>query len=96
MSWLNESRCANEGKQAGLSLNDFFESNRNAKKVQEVKKFCDSCSVRNECFLFAVKLEMPGIFGGTTEQEREQVVSLMGGPGKTVAYFSRFSQSNRI
>lgn len=44
-------------------------------KVEKAKTICNSCSVKSECLEFALKDKIEfGIFGGTTPQERNELV----------------------
>jgi WhiB family redox-sensing transcriptional regulator len=48
---------------------------RNQAQVAAAKTFCAGCPVRRECLHFAIGTrQMHGIWGGTTEEERDRAV----------------------
>ena len=45
------------------------------RQAQRAKSFCESCPVRDECLSYALASEQShGIWGGTTAEERRELV----------------------
>lgn len=66
--WQIEAKCD------ATNTNLFFSTLPS--KVAKAKALCNECSVSNECLEFALNEEIEfGIFGGTTPEERKQLVS---------------------
>lgn len=60
-AWMRLATCRHEDTAT------FF-----SKSVKRAKELCSVCPVRAECLAFAMAdPEMVGVFGGTTERERE-------------------------
>jgi WhiB family redox-sensing transcriptional regulator len=45
---------------------------RSVKQVERAKAVCAGCRVRSECLKFALVTQADGVWGGLTEEEREQ------------------------
>ena len=72
MSWKEHGSCVD------LDVNLFFPlpGPRLYNQVQTAKRICADCPVREDCLEYAMTfvkgryITLPGIYGGTTEQER--------------------------
>jgi WhiB family redox-sensing transcriptional regulator len=67
MSWQALAACRS------IPLDAFIVDDVSDRQRQEALKFCVSCPVRAECLadaLSATRFNPPGIWGGTTRQER--------------------------
>lgn len=66
--WQLETNCNLENSELFFSVL--------ASKVAKAKALCNECPVANKCLEFALEEEIEfGIFGGTTPEERKQLVS---------------------
>lgn len=64
-SWSARAKCRNSPN------DDIFFPNSPA-GVAKGRKFCQSCPVRELCKAYALVHSLPGIWGGTSELEREK------------------------
>jgi WhiB family transcriptional regulator, redox-sensing transcriptional regulator len=39
----------------------------------EAKKICDACEVKSQCYMYALRYELHGFWGGTTPPERRRL-----------------------
>src|SRR6266496_3086715 len=62
--WWPESSCS-----SGTIQQDFREQSRKA------KKHCQTCPVKRDCLNYALLYDEDGIWGGTTESDRAQILS---------------------
>lgn len=63
-----------QGNCSGLSLTEadrYFFLGRGGSPIRTRQRFCDSCPVRMECWEYAVVHQEEGIWGGTTDSERQ-------------------------
>lgn len=70
MSWRHRAACI------GQPIDLFFSERGQQKKNQVAKAICRTCPVRIDCLDFAMSFEpreLPGIYGGLTELERQQI-----------------------
>lgn len=44
------------------------------KKSKSVKQYCEECPVKGECLEYAILYSEHGVWGGTTDVERERVI----------------------
>ena len=76
---------------AGIDVEIFFtEEKRNYTNLDFIKKMCNTCSVRVECFEYAIENLVHGVWAGTTKDERDKYRSKRGIVGKTVVPESIF------
>lgn len=67
---LNNARCL----ELGLDPNIFFPEKDHLGQIAYAKAICAECSIREECLDLAITTrEEHGIWGGTTEKERETI-----------------------
>lgn len=67
MSWRWKAACRGEPTEL------FFAERGRAQKTAQAKAICRECPVRIDCLDFALSFadkDLPGIYGGTTENER--------------------------
>jgi hypothetical protein len=64
-SWSARAKCRN-------SPNDNIFFPTSPAGVAKGRKFCESCPVRELCKAYALVHSLPGIWGGTSEQQREK------------------------
>ena len=70
LAWRDRAACRN----ADTAL--FFPGRGENKKVAAAVAYCSSCPVRDECLTYALHFadrDLPGIYGGTTEQQRQKL-----------------------
>ena len=76
---------------AGIDVEIFFtEEKGNYTNLDFIKKMCNTCSVRVECFDYAIENLVHGVWAGTTKDERDKYRSKRGIVGKTVVPESIF------
>ena len=68
LSWQSISKCVTEREKAQRI--EFFPNERNLQLIRAAKAFCQGCPVRIECMYYAIDTNSPGIYGGTTKDER--------------------------
>ena len=75
----------------GIDVEIFFtEEKGNYTNLDFIKKMCNTCSVRVECFEYAIENLVHGVWAGTTKDERDKYRSKRGIVGKTVVPESIF------
>jgi WhiB family redox-sensing transcriptional regulator len=76
---------------AGIDVEIFFtEEKGNYTNIDFIKKMCNTCPVRVECFEYAIENLVHGVWAGTTKDERDKYRSKRGIVGKTVVPESIF------
>lgn len=76
---------------AGIDVEIFFTEERgNFANLDYVRKMCNTCPVRTECFDYAIDNLVHGLWAGTTKDERDKYRSKHGIVGKTVVPMSVF------
>jgi len=68
-SWHQRAACKD------LSPDVFFPNNYNDSSIKEAKEICSSCPVKVECFQDAISNNVYGIWAGTTEHQRRNIVN---------------------
>lgn len=68
-SWHQRAACKD------LSADIFFPVNYNTSSLKEAKQICSSCPVKVECFQDAISSNVYGIWAGTTEYQRRNIVN---------------------
>ena len=68
-SWHQRAACKD------LSPDIFFPHNYNDSSTKEAKEICSSCPVKVECFQDAISNNVYGIWAGTTEHQRRNIVN---------------------
>lgn len=68
-SWHQKAACKD------LSADIFFPVNYNTSSLKEAKQICSSCPVKVECFQDAISSNVYGIWAGTTEYQRRNIVN---------------------
>lgn len=72
MDWRHRAACRDEDPELFFPVTDMGPAARQAEKA---KSICATCPVRERCLRFALDNGLTyGIFGGTTEQERADLV----------------------
>jgi len=78
----------------GIDVEVFFtEENGNYANFDYIKKLCNNCLVRVQCFDYAIEHLVEGIWAGTTKKERDKHRSKRGIIGKTVVPASIFNNN---
>ncbi len=75
-AWQVKAAC--RGPQAAVFFppSHFERKDEKAEREQRAKSICTSCSVREVCLEYAVRIREPhGIWGGLNELERKQYLS---------------------
>lgn len=76
---------------SGLDVELFFtEEKGNYSNLDFIKRMCNTCPVRIECFDYAIEHLVHGLWAGTTKDERDTYRSKRGIVGKTVVPASVF------
>src|SRR6188768_3121619 len=71
LTWKNDALCA----EPGHNTNDWFPSGAGAHKAgRRAVAVCDQCSVQRECLHYAITLNLEGVWGGTTLEERRRLI----------------------
>jgi WhiB family redox-sensing transcriptional regulator len=52
----------------------FFSGRGRSKTIEQAKVICSTCIVRISCLNFAIDNEEKGVWGGTTEKERKEMI----------------------
>ena len=68
-SWHQRAACKD------LSPDVFFPNNYNDSSIKEAREVCSSCPVKVECFQDAISNNVYGIWAGTTEHQRRNIVN---------------------
>ncbi|MPY81840.1 MAG: WhiB family transcriptional regulator [Actinophytocola sp.] len=72
MDWRHRAACRDEDPELFFPVTDVGPG---AKQADEAKSVCARCPVRERCLQFALDNGLDyGVFGGTTEQERRDLV----------------------
>jgi WhiB family transcriptional regulator, redox-sensing transcriptional regulator len=70
-SWQNDALCG----EPGYDSNDWFPSGAGASKAgRRAVAVCGQCSVQRECLRYAITLNLEGVWGGTTLEERRRLI----------------------
>ena len=78
----------------GIDVEIFFtEEKGNYPHLNYIRKLCNTCPVQVQCFDYAIKNLVEGIWGGTTKKERDKHRSKRGIIGKTVVPASVFNNN---
>jgi hypothetical protein len=77
---------------SGIDVEIFFTEDKggNYTNLDFIKRMCNTCPVRVECFNYAIENLVQGIWAGTTTNERDRYRSKHGIIGKTVVPESIF------
>jgi WhiB family transcriptional regulator, redox-sensing transcriptional regulator len=79
---------------AGIDTEIFFtEEKGNYTNLDFIKRMCDTCPVRVECFDYAVEHLVHGIWAGTSKEERDKYRRKHNIEGKTVVPISIFNSN---
>lgn len=68
-TWHNKAACKD------LSADVFFPLNYNSSSLEQAKQICSSCPVKVQCFQDAISNNVYGIWAGTTEYQRRNIVN---------------------
>lgn len=70
--WRHRAACRDEDPELFFPVSD---TGPGARQATQAKAVCARCPVRSECLTFAMESGLDfGIFGGTTERERRDIV----------------------
>jgi len=79
---------------SGIDVEIFFtEENGNYPNLDFIKRMCNTCPVRVECFDYAIENLVHGVWAGTTMEERNRYRIKRGVIGKTVVPASIFNNN---
>ena len=67
-SWISKANCLNE------DINIFFPLRYTSSTVSYAFKCCQTCIVKEECLYEAMTTESHGIWSGTTEHQRSNIL----------------------
>ena len=68
--WMTEANCQNTDAESFFPV-------KGQNVPSAVLETCARCSVKNECLMYAVKYNMDGIWGGTSEFQRSKIRNKM-------------------
>lgn len=68
-SWHQTAACRN------LSSDIFFPNNYNDSSLEKARQICSNCPVKIQCFQDAISNNVYGIWAGTTEYQRRNIVN---------------------
>ena len=78
----------------GIDTELFFTEERgNYPHFDYIKKVCNTCPVRVECFDYAIENLVHGLWAGTSKEERDKYRSKHNIEGKTVVPISIFNSN---
>ena len=78
----------------GIDTELFFTEERgNYPHFDYIKKVCNTCLVRVECFDYAIENLVHGLWAGTSKEERDKYRSKHNIEGKTVVPISIFNSN---
>jgi WhiB family redox-sensing transcriptional regulator len=70
--WRDQAACRDEDPELFFPVSELGPG---ARQVAEAKAVCGRCPVQAQCLRYALDAKLGhGVFGGTTEQERRQLV----------------------
>lgn len=69
---------AKQGKCYNHPDPDWFHIPGSGSNLNEQKKFCEGCIIKSDCFNYALRHDVTGVWGGTTTRERQVMRSKMG------------------
>jgi hypothetical protein len=69
-SWSKRAKCRN-------MLNDDIFFPTDARGVAQGRRFCSNCPVKDNCESYALVHSLPGIWGGTSESQREKTSPIL-------------------
>lgn len=64
--WGKEAKCKD------MEDKDFFFP-EDGEGVEAAKAFCRNCPCRPACLEFAIRMRQPGVWGGTSENDRKKI-----------------------
>lgn len=67
--WYARAHCK------GRQTSDFYPDFTTTPVPEDIQRLCDTCPVQGECLTHALKKREPGIWGGTTEAQRNAILS---------------------
>lgn len=65
LKWQDRANCI--GKQ------EYFFNDMKRTSVSKAKELCADCEVRSECLQYALRLDVVGVWGGLTANERAKL-----------------------
>jgi WhiB family redox-sensing transcriptional regulator len=75
--WLDAGACRNEDPELFFPITS---SGPSAQQIAAAKAVCASCGVQNQCLRYALESHQShGVWGGTSEEERQRMTSSRGG-----------------
>ncbi|MGQ0615636.1 MAG: WhiB family transcriptional regulator [Acidimicrobiia bacterium] len=78
-SWQVRAACRGPQSAVFFPPSHFERKDEKLDRERRAKAICATCSVRQPCFEYAVKIREPhGIWGGANEVERKQVIAHRG------------------
>lgn len=75
---MRRGKCAEEAHADQSIAELFFPDPGGARDAAEAKAICRRCEVQLECLEFALFTAVDGIWGGTTQKERQEIRSRSG------------------
>lgn len=76
MSWLEEAACKGKPTSMFFPERPTPEATSPMTEIKAALAICATCSVIQPCLDYALERKEPGIWGGTTENERRKMKSL--------------------
>ena len=70
LAWHDRAACRN------VQTDVFFPGRGDRKRIRVALEYCETCPVIFECLTYAIHFadrDLPGIYGGTTENERTKL-----------------------
>lgn len=69
-SFMDDALCRTEGHRSDKFFMEYERGADGRVMAMEARSVCMRCSVRGDCFLYAVAADEHGIWGGTTREQR--------------------------
>ena len=74
--WQTKAACRGPQSAVFFPPPHFERRDEKLEREQRAKDICTTCAVRGDCLNYAVQIrEQHGIWGGTTENERKQILN---------------------
>lgn len=68
LEWVDKSACAD------MNPDIFFPKKGDYRTLMLAKSICADCVVKEECLEYAIKTRASGVYGGTSEKQRRQII----------------------
>lgn len=67
--WMKRAKC----RDMGGRIFDFLPEKETKEDLETAQQWCNFCDVRTDCMLYALLYHLPGLWGGTSSEERTKL-----------------------